>query len=83
MGQYLRKVIGWAMSQLVIAGLVGDDLRIDLWSRKMPKGVILNRDCSSQYCAILYQSQLTRHDSRHSMSSKGSYLQRWRSAIRV
>ncbi|CDG56087.1 hypothetical protein HALA3H3_p20034 [Halomonas sp. A3H3] len=41
---YSRKVVGWAMSERLTAGLVGDALQMSLWSRKMPKGVIVHSD---------------------------------------
>ena len=52
--------------------LVGDALQMVLWSRKMPKGVIVHSDRGSQYCSFLYQSLLTRHDLRCSMGAKGN-----------
>ncbi len=64
---YSRKVIAWAMSERMTADLVGDALQMALWSRKMPKGIR-----GSQYCSSLYQSLLTRHDLRCSMSAKGN-----------
>lgn len=69
---YSRKLIGWAMSECMTADLVGDALQMALWSRKMPKGVIVHSDRGSQYCSSLYQSLLTRHDLRCSMSAKGN-----------
>ena len=69
---YSRKVIGWAMSERMTADLVGDALQMALWSRKMPKGVIVHSDRGSQYCSTLYQSLLTRHELQCSMSAKGN-----------
>ena len=69
---YSRKVIGWAMSERMTAYLVGDALQMALWSRKMPKGVIVHSDRGSQYCSSLYRSLLTRHDLWCSMSAKGN-----------
>jgi len=69
---YSRKVIGWAMNERMTADLVGDALQMALWSRKMPKGGIVHSDRGSQYCSTLYQSQLTRHHLRCSMSAKGN-----------
>lgn len=60
------------MSERMTADLVGDALQIALWSRNMPKGVIVHSDPGSQYCSSLYQSLLTRHDLRCSMSAKGN-----------
>jgi len=69
---FSRKVIGWAMSERMTADLVGDALQMALWSRKMPKNVIVHSDRGSQYCSTLYQSLLTRHELRCSMSAKGN-----------
>lgn len=54
------------------ANPVGDALRMALWRRKMPKEVIVHLDRGSQYCSILYQSLLIRHDLQCSMSAKGN-----------
>ena len=69
---YSRKVIDWAMSERMKADLVGNALQMALWSCKTPKGVIGHSDSDSQYCSPLYQSMLTRHDLRCSMSAKGN-----------
>ncbi len=69
---YSRKVVGWAMSEWMTADLVGDALTMALWRRKMPKGVVVHSDRGSQYCSTLYQSLLTRHHLRCSMSAKGN-----------
>ncbi len=69
---YSRKVIGWAMSERMTADLVGDALRMALWNRKMPKGVIVHSDRGSQYCSTLYQSLLMQHALKCSMSAKGN-----------
>lgn len=69
---YSRKVVGWAMSERMTADLVGDALKMALWRRKMPKGVVVHSDRGSQYCSTLYQSLLTRHHLRCSMSAKGN-----------
>ena len=69
---YSRKVVGWAMSERMTAGLVRDALQMALWRRKQPKGVTVHSDRGSQYCSTLYQSLLTRHDLRCSMSVKGN-----------
>ena len=69
---YSRKVVGWAMSERMTADLVCDALQMALWKRKMPKGVIVHSDRGSQYCSMLYQSLLTRHELKCSMSAKGN-----------
>ena len=69
---FSRKVIGWAMSERMTSDLVRDALQMALWRRKLPKGVIVHTDRGSQYCSTLYQSLLTRHDLKCSMSAKGN-----------
>ncbi len=60
------------MNERMTANLVCDALQMALWKRKMPKGVIVHPGRGSQYCPTLYQSPLTRHELKCSMSAKGS-----------
>ena len=60
------------MSEGMTVGLVCDALQMALWKRKMPKDVIVHSDRGSQYCSTLYQSLLTQHELKCSMSTKGS-----------
>ncbi|WIX33916.1 IS3 family transposase [Salinicola sp. JS01] len=69
---FSRKVIGWAMSERMTADLAGGALQMALWRRKMPKKVVVHSDRGSQYCSTLYQSLLTRHDLKCSMSARGN-----------
>lgn len=69
---YSRKVIGWAMSERMTAALVCDALKMALWRRKMPTGVIVHSDRGSQYCSKDYQALIAQHDLRCSMSAKGN-----------
>ena len=41
---YSRMVIGWAMGERMTADLVCDALRMALWRRKQPRGVIVHSD---------------------------------------
>jgi hypothetical protein len=41
---YSRLVVGWAMSERMTAQLVCDALRMAMWRRKMPTGVIVHSD---------------------------------------
>ena len=68
---YSRKVIGWAMSERMTANLVCDALRMALFRRKKPKGVIVHTDRGSQYCSHDYQTLLRDHGLICSMSAKG------------
>jgi transposase InsO family protein len=67
-----RKVIGWAMSERMTATLVCDALKMALWRRKKPKGVIVHSDRGSQYCSKDYQKLIAGHQLLCSMSAKGN-----------
>jgi len=69
---YSRKVVGWAMSERMTATLVCDALRMALWRRKMPPGVIVHSDRGSQYCSHDYQRLIATHKLQCSMSAKGN-----------
>lgn len=69
---YSRKVIGWSMSERMTATLVCDALRMALWRRRMPEGVIVHTDRGSQYCGNAYQALIQKHKLRCSMSAKGN-----------
>lgn len=69
---YSRKVVGWAMSERMTATLVCDALRMALWRRKNPKGVIVHSDRGSQYCSKDYQKLIADHKLLCSMSAKGN-----------
>ena len=45
---YSRKVVGWSMSARMTATLVCDALRMALFARKMPRGVVMHTDRGSQ-----------------------------------
>ena len=64
---YSRRVIGWAMSERMTADLVCDALRMALWRRKHPCGVIVHSDRGSQYCSAAYQHLIVAHQLRCSM----------------
>ena len=72
MDLYSRKVIGWAMSKRMKAGLVCDALSMALANRSYPKGVIMHTDRGSQYCSKQYQRLLKQHQLVCSMSGKGN-----------
>ena len=69
---YSRMVIGWAMGERMTADLVCDALRMALWRRKQPRGVIVHSDRGSQYCSATYQELIRAHHLRCSMSAKGN-----------
>jgi putative transposase len=69
---YSRLVVGWAMSERMTAQLVCDALKMALWRRGMPTGVIVHSDRGSQYCSGAYQALIKKHGLVCSMSAKGN-----------
>ena len=85
---YARRVVGWAMDGRMTAVLVCDALRMALWRRRMPRGVIVHSDRGSQYCAGDYQRLLTEHGLVCSMSKKGdcydnAAMESWNHSFKV
>ncbi len=69
---YSRKVVGWSMSERMTATLVCDALRIALFRRHRPRGVIMHTDRGSQYCSRERRALLEAHGLIASMSAKGN-----------
>jgi len=69
---FSRLVVGWAMSERMTAQLACDALRMALWRRRMPTGVIVHTDRGSQYCSGTYQALIRQHGLLCSMSAKGN-----------
>ncbi|SDX17330.1 Integrase core domain-containing protein, partial [Nitrosomonas eutropha] len=46
---FSRKVVGWSMSSRMKATLVCDALRMAIWLRRPPPGLIVHSDRGSQY----------------------------------
>jgi len=69
---FSRLVVGWAMSERMTATLTCDALKMALWRRHMPSGVIVHSDRGSQYCSGAYQKLIADHDLVCSMSAKGN-----------
>ena len=68
---FSRQVVGWSMQPHMKSSLVTDALRM-AWFRRAPeKGVIFHSDRGSQYCGHEFQSALTAHKMKSSMSRKG------------
>tara|TARA_R110000751_G_scaffold301376_1_gene413679 strand:+ start:653 stop:1015 length:363 start_codon:yes stop_codon:yes gene_type:complete len=57
-----RKVIDGEMNERMTTDLASDALKMALWSRKMPRNVIVRSDRDSQYRSIFYQSLMIRYD---------------------
>lgn len=71
---FSRQVIGWAMGPKNNAQLVQDALTMSLWRRGKVKNVIVHSDQGSTYASGDYQSLLSEHKLRCSMSRKGECL---------
>lgn len=69
---YSRRVVGWSMGDRMPASLVCDALRMALFNRKMPCGVIMHTDRGSQYCSHEHRTLLDEHGLIASMSAKGN-----------
>jgi len=69
---YARRVVGWALSDRIQAGLVCDALRMALGRRRPPPGLIHHSDRGSQYAGQAYQDLLREHGRTPSMSRKGN-----------
>jgi transposase InsO family protein len=69
---YSRLVVGWSMGERMPAALVCDALRMALFNRKMPRGVIMHTDRGSQYCSHEHRALLAEHGLIASMSARGN-----------
>ena len=59
--RYSRLVVGWAIAERMTAELPIQALKMALWRRRIPKGVIVHSDRGSQYCSAHYQAVLTEY----------------------
>jgi putative transposase len=88
MDLYSRMVVGWALSERMTSALVIDALRMALWRRKMPHGVIVHSDRGSQYCSHEYQALMRKHGMICSMSKRGdcydnAAMESWNHSFKV
>jgi transposase InsO family protein len=88
MDLYSRVVVGWSMSERMTVQLTCDALRMALFRRHRPRGVILHSDRGSQYCAHEYQALLREHGLICSMSAKGNCydnaaMESWNHSLKV
>ena len=85
---YSRKVVGWSMSERMTATLVCAALRMALFNRKRPRGVIVHSDRGSQYCSREHRALLEAHGLIASMSAKGNCydnaaMESWNHSLKV
>jgi len=69
---YSRRIVGWAMSDSLERQLVIDALQMALLARRPGPGLIHHSDRGSQYASQEYQTLLTNHQLRCSMSRAGN-----------
>src|SRR6266480_1045522 len=69
---FTRRVVGWAMSQILDATLVIAALRMALGHRRPAKTLILHSDRGAQFASTAYRQLLAQHGLVASMSRKGN-----------
>jgi putative transposase len=69
---FSRKVVGWAMSESMLASLVESALQRAIDLRSPPAGLLHHSDRGVQYAAHAFQGLLERHGIVCSMSRKGN-----------
>ena len=69
---FTRRVIGWAMSQILDARLVIAALRMALSQRRPARTLILHSDRGAQFASAAYRQVLAQHGLLPSMSRKGN-----------
>jgi putative transposase len=85
---YSRRVVGWSMGERMTAALVCDALRMALFRRHRPRGVIVHSDRGSQYCSREHRTLLDTHGLIASMSAKGNCydnaaMESWNHSLKV
>ncbi len=85
---YSRKIVGWSMSDRMTATLVCDALRMALFRRHKPRGVIMHTDRGSQYCSREHRALLDEYGLTASMSAKGNCydnaaMESWNHSLKV
>ena len=88
MDLYSRRVVGWSMSARMTATLVCDALRMAIFRRQRPRGVIVHSDRGSQYCSKEHRKLLKDHGMICSMSAKGNCydnaaMESWNHSLKV
>ena len=67
-----RKIVGWAMSPAMPAGLVCAALQMAIVQRNPAAGLIVHSDRGTQYASAEHQALLNKHGFVGSMSRKGN-----------
>jgi putative transposase len=69
---FTRRVIGWAMHQILDASLVIAALRMALGQRRPVKSLIIHSDRGAQFASAAYRQTLAQHGLLASMARKGN-----------
>lgn len=69
---FSRRVIGWALGRTLEAELALTALRMALWDRRPPPGLVHHSDRGVQYASQQYTELLQQHHAQISMSRKGN-----------
>jgi putative transposase len=69
---FTRRVIGWAMSQILDARLVIAALHMALGQRRPARALIVHSDRGAQFASAAYRQVLAQHGLLASMSRKGN-----------
>ena len=69
---FSRKVVGWSMGARMTADLVCNALKMAIWQRKPPRGLVVHSDRGSQYASHDYRKLLRLYSCTGSMSRKGN-----------
>ena len=85
---YSRRVVGWSMSARMTATLVCDALRMAIFNRHRPRGVIVHSDRGSQYCSKEHRKLLDESGMICSMSARGNCydnaaMESWNHSLKV
>lgn len=85
---YSRWVVGWSMGERMPASLVCDALRMALFQRKMPRGVVMHTDRGSQCCSHEHRALLDEHGFITGVSARGNgydnaALESWNHSLKV
>jgi len=88
MDLYSRMVVGYAMSHRIDRHLTVTALRMALFRRKFPTGVIVHSDRGSQYCSADYQAVLSESGLICSVSKRGdcydnAAMESWNHSLKV
>lgn len=83
-----RMVVGWSMSDRMTATLVCDALKMALFRRQRPRGVILHSDRGSQYCSSEYRELAAENGLLLTMSARGNCydnaaMESWNHSLKV